>query len=58
MTGMDPPNRPCRRCFLRLAVSAGLLAAAAPFAVFAAEGAAQAMLLSSIDPRMIAPVYI
>jgi hypothetical protein len=55
---MDPPNRPCRRCFLRLAVSAGLLAAAAPFAVFAAEGAAQAMLLSSIDPRMIAPVYI
>jgi carbonic anhydrase len=45
------------RCFLQLAGSAGLVAAAAPFAAFAAEGDAQAMLLSCIDPRMVTPVY-
>jgi carbonic anhydrase len=53
---MDPSNLPCRRCFLQLAGSAGLLAAA-PFAAFAAEGDYDAMLLSCIDPRMVSPVY-
>ena len=57
MTGMDPPNRPCRRCFLQLAGSAGLLAAASPFAALAAEGNYDAMLLSCIDPRMVSPVH-
>jgi hypothetical protein len=57
MTGMNPPNRPCRRCFLQMAGSAGFLAAASPFAAFAADGDYDAMLLSCIDPRMVAPVY-
>jgi carbonic anhydrase len=57
MTGMDLPTRPCRRCFLQLAGGAGLLAAASPFAAFAAEGDYDAMLLSCIDPRMVAPVF-
>jgi carbonic anhydrase len=57
MTGMDLPTRPCRRCFLQLAGGAGLLAAASPFAAFAAEGDYDAMLLSCIDPRMVSPVY-
>jgi carbonic anhydrase len=33
------------------------LAAASPFAAFAAEGNYDAMLLSCIDPRMVSPVY-
>jgi carbonic anhydrase len=57
MTGMDPPKWLCRRRFLQLAGSAGLLAASSPDATFAAEGDYQAMLLSCIDPRMVAPVY-
>jgi hypothetical protein len=57
MTGIDPPTRLCRRCILQLAGSAGLLAAASPFAAFAAEGDYDAMLLSCIDPRMVSPVY-
>jgi hypothetical protein len=40
-----------------LAGSAGLLAAASPFAAFAEEGDYDAMLLSCIDPRMVSPVY-
>jgi carbonic anhydrase len=54
---MDPPEWLCRRRFLQLAGSAGLLAASSPDATFAAEGDYQAMLLSCIDPRMVAPVY-
>ena len=57
LIGMIPSVRPCRRCFLQLAGSAGLLAAASPFAAFAAEGNYDAMLLSCIDPRMVSPVY-
>jgi carbonic anhydrase len=57
MTGMDPPEWLCRRRFLQLAGSAGLLAASSPDTAFAAEGNYQAMLLSCIDPRMVAPVY-
>src|ERR1700757_3923508 len=44
-----------RRSFLLLA-SAGLVAAG-PFPAEAAEGDYEAMLLSCIDPRMVAPVY-
>lgn len=57
MVAMDLPARPCRRCFLQLAGSAGLLATTAPFAALAAEGNYDAMLLSCIDPRMVSPVY-
>lgn len=58
MTGMNQPEWLCRRRFLQLAGSArGLLVAASPDAAFAAEGDSQAMLLSCIDPRMVAPVY-
>ncbi len=45
-----------RRDFLRAAGIAGL-ATAFPFAVGAAEGNYEAMLLSCIDPRMVEPVY-
>ena len=47
----------CRRRFLQLAGSTGLLAASSPDKAFAAEGNYQAMLLSCIDPRMVGPVY-
>lgn len=57
MTGMNAPDLLCRRHFLQLAGSAGLLAASSPYTAFAAEGDYQAMLLSCIDPRMVAPVY-
>src|SRR6202048_534440 len=45
-----------RRRFLELAGSAGLLALS-PSLSLAAEGDYEAMLLSCIDPRMVAPVY-
>src|SRR5438046_1288623 len=45
-----------RRHFLQLAGSAGLLALS-PSMTLAAEGDYEAMLLSCIDPRMVAPVY-
>ena len=45
-----------RRRFLGLAGSAGLLALS-PSMTRAAEGDYEAMLLSCIDPRMVAPVY-
>jgi len=57
MTRMDAPDWLCRRRFLQLAGSAGLLTASSPYTGFAAEGDYQAMLLSCIDPRMVAPVY-
>ena len=56
MTEMDPLDWCCRRRFLQIAGSAGLLAASSPATAFA-EGNYQAMLLSCIDPRMVAPVY-
>ena len=45
-----------RRRFFQLAGSAGLLALS-PSLSLAAEGDYEAMLLSCIDPRMVAPVY-
>src|ERR1700726_2210326 len=45
-----------RRRFFELAGSAGLLALS-PSLSLAAEGDYEAMLLSCIDPRMVAPVY-
>jgi carbonic anhydrase len=45
-----------RRHFFQLAGSAGLLALS-PSLSLAAEGDYDAMLLSCIDPRMVAPVY-
>jgi carbonic anhydrase len=59
MIGVDLPTRPCRRCFLQLAGSAGagLLVASSPVKALAAEGNYEAMLLSCIDPRMVTPVY-
>jgi carbonic anhydrase len=45
-----------RRRFLQMAGIAGL-AAAFPIAASAASGKYEAMLLSCIDPRMVAPVY-
>jgi carbonic anhydrase len=45
-----------RRHFFQLAGSAGLLALS-PSLSLAAEGDYEAMLLSCIDPRMVAPVY-
>lgn len=50
------PSRLGRRRFLQAAGSAGLLAVS-PSMAFAAEGDYEAMLLSCIDPRMVAPVY-
>jgi hypothetical protein len=49
-------DRPDRRRFFKLAASAGLLALS-PSMSLAAEGDYEAMLLSCIDPRMVAPVY-
>src|SRR5713101_1390988 len=49
-------GRPDRRRFFQLAGSAGLLALS-PSVSLAAEGDYEAMLLSCIDPRMVAPVY-
>jgi hypothetical protein len=57
MTGINQPDWLCRRRFLQLAGSAGLLVASSPDVAFAAEGDYQAMMLSCIDPRMVAPVY-
>src|SRR5882724_3069160 len=48
--------RPDRRRFFQLAGSAGLLALS-PAMSLAAEGDYDAMLVSCIDPRMVAPVY-
>src|SRR5713101_3853819 len=48
--------RPDRRRFFQLAGSAGLLALS-PSMSLAAEGDYEAMLVSCIDPRMVAPVY-
>src|SRR6266446_3464210 len=48
--------RPDRRRFFQLAGSAGLLALS-PSLSLAAEGDYDAMLVSCIDPRMVAPVY-
>jgi carbonic anhydrase len=45
-----------RRHFLQLGAGVGL-AAALPSPTHAAEGDYEAMLLSCIDPRMVAPVY-
>jgi len=45
-----------RRRFFQLAASAGLLALSQSVSL-AAEGDYEAMLLSCIDPRMVAPVY-
>src|SRR5271169_3748949 len=45
-----------RRRFLQAAASAGL-ASAVPLVARPAEGHYDAMLLSCIDPRMVAPVY-
>ena len=56
MTEMDPLEWCCRRRFLRMAGSAGLLAAWSPATALGQDGY-QAMLLSCIDPRMVAPVY-
>jgi len=53
---MDRLGWCCRRRFLQLAGSAGLLAASSRDRAFA-QGNYQAMLLSCIDPRMVAPVY-
>ena len=49
-------TRPDRRRFFQLAGSAGLLALS-PSPSLAAEGDYDAMLVSCIDPRMVAPVY-
>ena len=56
MTGLDGLELCCRRRFLRMAGSAGLLAAWSPATALGQDGY-QAMLLSCIDPRMVAPVY-
>jgi carbonic anhydrase len=53
---MDQPDLFCRRRFLQLAGSAGVLAASSRDTAFA-QSDYQAMLLSCIDPRMVAPVY-
>jgi carbonic anhydrase len=53
---MDRPKWCCRRRFLQMAGSAGLLAALSPGNTFA-QGDYRAMLLSCIDPRMVASVY-
>src|ERR1700730_15848351 len=45
-----------RRRFFQLAGSAGLLALS-PSLSLAAEGDYEAMLVSCIDPRMVAPIY-
>jgi len=54
---MDPMECLCRRRFLKLAGSAGLVAVSSLDMAFAAEGNYEAMLLSCIDPRMVTPVY-
>jgi len=56
MVEMDPPEWCCRRRFLQLAASTAFFAASSPFTAFA-QGDYQAMLLSCIDPRMVAPIY-
>jgi carbonic anhydrase len=56
MTGLDGLELCCRRRFLQLAGSAGLLAASS-IDMAVAQGGYQAMLLSCIDSRMVAPVY-
>ena len=53
---MDRLECLCRRRFLQLAASTAVFAASSPFTTLAL-GEYQAMLLSCIDPRMVAPVY-
>jgi carbonic anhydrase len=54
--GTPTPANFDRRRFLQAATIAGL-ASAVPLAARSAEGRYEAMLLSCIDPRMVAPVY-
>jgi carbonic anhydrase len=54
--GRQPVYNPGRRHFLQMVGSAGLLALSQSM-TRAAEGDYEAMLLSCIDPRMVAPVY-